>query len=483
MGVEPFNEQITTKCGTDHSVYPSGGDGNSGNDGTVGSGGSSVLPATTIDVLVLYTESGSIADLQSPLSHAMSQLNMIDDNSDIPDINFNLVGIDRIDYLENPTHNFNTIFGHMIANAEVRDLRDAYGADIVLIGLDYISEEDTWGRAGTIDINAESSIAVMQISKMSRDHTLVHEAFHMFDCGHESGASQPDEIYQHAKYMNYWNKEHGTVMWSSEVDDETILYLSNPDVDYDPGWLNDEQPTGHVVNRDNSRRANEVASTVSDFRPSTFNNHVVTVGGGWDYDDATYNFITMCKNELNSMYWMNSGDMEQPYTSVWEISNDGISYTPISLINTIPFGIKIDPLGWGTIKIRTNANPVPGNYTIRLKVTKDGVENVDYMLLNILACPGFTGGDNNETESRNLFKNDQNIKIYPTVLQDGYESIKIKSQLTNLDFILNDVSGQFITGGKVIANEISLENLMSGIYFISIISENKRILTKRIVKQ
>lgn len=152
------------------------------------------------------------------------------------------------------------------------------------------------------------------------------------------------------------------------------------------------------------------------------------------------------------------------------------------MLNTIPFGIKIDQLGWGTIKIRTNANPVPGNYTIRLKVTKDGVENVDYMLLNILACPGFTGGDNNESDSRNLIENDENIKIYPTVLQDGNGTIKIESQLARLDFILNDVSGQYITGGQVIANEVTLKDLMPGIYFISIISENKRILTKRIVK-
>ena len=77
------------------------------------------------------------------------------------------------------------------------------------------------------------------------------------------------------------------------------------------------------------------------------------------------------------------------------------------------------------------------------------------------------------------------IKVYPNPLDGGYLYIQLPGNKNqNLELIISDVYGKTIYTNllKPGSNEINLGELNKGLYFVTVLKENKLLLNKKILK-
>lgn len=159
-----------------------------------------VCPATTIDVLVVYTSAariawGGVAQSNSFIATAITNFNTALINSGISNVTINLVYAGEILYTE--TGNINTDLASFRNNGDgimddVHTLRSTYGADLCALltstptntcGLGYLNNNPS-------NYSANSAFTVSIYSCVVSNYTLAHEMGHNMGLNHDWFVSQ-----------------------------------------------------------------------------------------------------------------------------------------------------------------------------------------------------------------------------------------------------------------------------------------------------
>ncbi len=118
-----------------------------------------------------------------------------------------------------------------------------------------------------------------------------------------------------------------------------------------------------------------------------------------------------------------------------------------------------------------------GEYYFWLQVTNEfGCQNSDTIKLSII-----------ETTRIKKFLNNSNIKIYPNPFTDMIEVDIISKEYFDLVLQIADIKGNVVYHTKIIngfhKNTLNLENLSTGIYFLSLIKNNDIIRKVKVIKK
>lgn len=252
-----------------------------------------VCPATTIDVLVVYTNAariawGGIAQSNSFVATAITNFNNSLQNSGVSNVTINLVYAGEILYTE--TGNINTDLASFRNSSDgvmddVHVLRSTYGADLCALitstptntcGLGYLNSNPT-------NYSANSAFTVSIYSCVVSNYTLAHEMGHNMGLNHDWFVSQSTApCSHHHGYSNQTAVTLGTLSTNSQrwrtimaYNDECasvgigcsrINRWANPNVNYN------SEPTGIAIGNPNP--SNEAfgfarfACIISQFAPT-----------------------------------------------------------------------------------------------------------------------------------------------------------------------------------------------------------------------
>jgi hypothetical protein len=253
-----------------------------------------VCPATTIDVLVVYTSAartawGGVAQSNSFIATAITNFNTALINSGVSNVTINLVYAGEILYTE--TGNINTDLASFRNNGDgimddVHTLRSTYGADLCALltstptntcGLGYLNTNPS-------NYSANSAFTVSIYSCAVSNYTLAHEMGHNMGLNHDWFVSQTTTpCSNHHGYSNQTAVNLGTSSTSSQrwrtimaYNDECVAAgiscsrinrWANPNVNYN------SEPTGIAIGNPNpSNEAfgfSRFACVVSQFMPTS----------------------------------------------------------------------------------------------------------------------------------------------------------------------------------------------------------------------
>lgn len=252
-----------------------------------------VCPATTIDVLVVYTSAariawGGVAQSNSFVATAITNFNTALINSGVTNVTINLVYAGEISYAE--TGNISTDLASFRSSTdgimdEVHTLRSTYGADLCALvtstptntcGLGYLNSNPT-------NYSANSAFTVSIYSCVVSNYTLAHEMGHNMGLNHDWFVSQSTTPCEnHHGYSNQTAVNLGTSSTNSQrwrtimaYNDECVAAgiscsrvnrWANPTINYN------SEPTGIAIGNPNP--SNEAfgfarfACVVSQFTPT-----------------------------------------------------------------------------------------------------------------------------------------------------------------------------------------------------------------------
>jgi hypothetical protein len=259
LAKKDYEGEGITRCGNTNSegLHPG--------DETIGDRNGGNCP---VRVLALFTANGTAAvpNINNTISLSIFQTNEALKKSGVDESELRLVlqDIQQIPFVEG-TSIVNDV-NSLINNTDVQNRRNAANADIVIV---YTAGayDGVLGRAGTLTLQNERALCVIQAAEATTEFNISHEAAHLFACRHEE-AADPTGVFEHAhefelKCAPSHLRERNTVMWSVATGN-TIPHYSNPNVYYKTGfgW----KKTGVVNERDNARQLRTNACTVADFR-------------------------------------------------------------------------------------------------------------------------------------------------------------------------------------------------------------------------
>lgn len=219
----------------------------------------SLLIDPVIDLLVVYTSAAasSVQDIGNLIESAIDVTNDIHFNASVSAV-VTLVHSAQVSYtesgsVETDTDRLQAPSDNYMDN--VHDLRDQYGADVVVLLVD---SGDYYGWAYAIHVGASGAFATVRTEPAVSNYTFAHEIGHLIGGRHDDDQATTPLAYAHGyakKVGNTWK----TVMAVWEGADR-IPFWSNPNTNYDGS------PTGTTDYNHVSRVWNERASTVADFK-------------------------------------------------------------------------------------------------------------------------------------------------------------------------------------------------------------------------
>lgn len=251
-------------------------------------------PPGTIDVLVVYTRkareaAGGEEAMKEAIEVYVEESNTSYAQSGV-ELNLRLVGTKEVDYEESdhPRSDLNALKRPGGELDEVRGLRDAAGADLVVLIVEY-SKRDTdrtsCGNAFVMETvsNAFESSAYAVVPRRCADSTysFTHEVGHLMGARHDwaddASATSPNKpfpfshCFVHLPKSNTTRPAFRTLMATDaecvmeERKCNRVLFWSNPEVMYAPsgvpmGKKTEDEPSN------NSQTLKNTASTVANFR-------------------------------------------------------------------------------------------------------------------------------------------------------------------------------------------------------------------------
>jgi hypothetical protein len=228
-----------------------------------------------IDIMVLYTtkahqQAGGTDKIKAEIAKAVAQTNQAYFNSRIEQ-RLRLVHSAEISYQENPAFDLanlapssDTEPSHAALRKQIKDWRDKYYADCVVVIVDYEGQD---GPEGLTEPN--DAFSIVDRVPATKTFTFAHELGHQMGAGHECGNSEAARAgFAHGFVSK--TKKWGTIMTTAA---NRIPYFSNPNVKYRNEALgclnlhcNTTSPTLGQCQADNHRVLNQNALKIAHLR-------------------------------------------------------------------------------------------------------------------------------------------------------------------------------------------------------------------------
>lgn len=314
--------------------------------------GNDLEEQTTIDLMIAYTqasedwatsEESGFEDIDGVLAQSMNLLQTVFDNSDIP-ITFRLVYSHKVNYDEssvelngNGNNNENILFdfvgdeswspgkdGGDTEMNEVHDLRNQYGADLMIL---FVS--DMIGAGGTAfsgpgyygDERGAFNINIIR-QVVDDSYTLVHEIGHNLSIDHSrTQESSPASIYggSYSNAVGYQDAQNGfaTIMGYRQQDIPIrVPYFSDPNNSYEGAILGIDDPE---IPANATHAIKSVKHLVASYRPTIVAPPVPMV-------TAAPIIVDLGANEIMEIPFniQNTGESDLSYSIDFELIQDDI---------------------------------------------------------------------------------------------------------------------------------------------------------------
>lgn len=438
-----------------------------------------------VRVLVLYTDAANdaVANINNTASLAVTQMNDALRNSAVnSNLYMSLAGVERLDFNEN-RYDVEGDVEDLSTNIAAQNLRSTNQADLVVLLTDgnyKYGYYDVYGIVRNIGPSNAEAYAIVEADQATPKYVFAHEVGHLFGGRHHN---DPTGTYQHGYHFTtgwwLWKKDRTTIMYANPGD--YILHYSNPNVEYK------DENTGTVSTNDVARKLRTEASVVEIFLPYTPPLSVYISGPTKGYNSGTYTWSANVSSGVS------------PYSYVWHYSLDGYNYTGTlgtSSSITAPLPLDNDLFLRVTVTSSDGQTAVDYHTTINLDAGfGDPIDPKDPLLKSVTDTTGNAETnvyvtDNSEAKEEGLdFEIPLQISVYPNPITD-FSTI---SYFVNLEALVSlnilDVDGRIVknlVNGKQDKGQynikINVQDLTSGIYFCQLVSGNKKVTQKIIVK-
>jgi len=402
-----------------------------------------------ISILVLFTPNAdnAVPDIDAVAQLGMQQLSSALNNSAVSsaDLNARLVDVLPLNFIE--TGDIRDDIELLSINPAAQTLRQANEADLVVLLTDgpYGS---VYGIVADIGPSFNGAYSIVEVDRATSYKTYAHEVGHLFGGRHQN---DPNGTIQHGYNFKRWfpGKRRGTILATlgsiKGKPDRRILHYSNPDVE----WKNRATGTHHW--NDNETHFENNGPTISEFFPNDLPEFSVRIVGN----------LKACRcNDLITLA-ANTTCGTDPITYSWEVSQNGISWTPAGNGQTI----------FHPTYCQYNANS-----TVTFRVTaQDATGQTVTQSHGVLIIDGASCGDKPPIPLRA----DEQIEV------SVYPNPATAESIIYIDFakagdhhiVLLDMLGQakaayFSTSQSVFSISLSKLRLQTNIYFLKITSSN-----------
>ncbi len=315
-----------------------------------------------VRVLALFTPNAqtAVANIQNTITLSIEESNQALRNSGVTECELELILVDiqPVNFVE--TIRMATDRDNLIDDPQVMQLRDNAEADIVVVYVDGNYGQNI-GIAGTLELERERALSVIQASEANTEYNTAHEIAHLFACRHQPEADNFGPI-EHAHDFKAggvwpWRKERKTVMWAT-VTGKTIHHFSNPNVNFK------KKPTGVDDEKENYRQLEDNACVVAGFR-----------------GDATTPFLNVAINGTNyacpctstGITSQVSGGGVGIYQYEWRTSSDGFNWGNV-VSNSSGISLVSPCIEGGVIFIRVTVTSSDGQVVDAYKSIESAFE-------------------------------------------------------------------------------------------------------------
>lgn len=427
-------------------------------------------------VMVVYTQNAvnAVPNIAGLSDICIQQFNAACSNSNIGNVQAELVGPFFLGSFTETTQDVFQDVEYLANNFEMQNLRNAHYADLVVLLTNYGYYPYSTGTRN-YDANPYNSFAVVKAPIATQNYAFVHILSHLLSTRHAQCNVEPSPLcddnhpYSHSwKFTtyNWWTgwTTHATVE-NHYPHQDVFLNFSNPNVSY-MGY-----PTGTSIN-DNARRMSETFATVKSYYigPGSLKAYIFNSSGNYN-PDSYY-------QTANTTYTFDGSAScgEAPYYYNWEVSNDGVNFTPA---------------GWNT-----NFAIYLGEWdykVVRLKVySTDG--QVAYKSVTLVSlCAGCRVGVNegiaqsisNEMPKTNDF---ELLKVFPNPVREKLQiafnlqkEARVKVDIVDLQGkVINILTNKRYQSGT---HEISYDcrDLTTGSYFCKLEVDGAFVKSERLI--
>ncbi|MFZ2654929.1 MAG: zinc-dependent metalloprotease family protein [Victivallales bacterium] len=227
---------------------------------------------TRIDVMFVYTRQARLwaeGSYQGPMANilaiAVARANTALANSKVK-ARFRIVRSQEIPYnaaAENKGSTTTDLYS-ITFNNSIKELRDAYGADIVTL---VTASDDIGGLGWLFNGNPDLAFNVCRVKQLANSYTFAHECGHNLGCGHS--AAQAGSIRGYFPYSSGWQWKgadgkgyHSVMTYGNSSYPIDVPYFSNPSISYMG------RATGDAKEANNALTIMRLKDKVSTFRPS-----------------------------------------------------------------------------------------------------------------------------------------------------------------------------------------------------------------------
>ncbi len=432
----------------------------------------------TITILIAYTSaaanwsSANETNINTTISALMSKSQTALDNSNTS-INLQLVHSLQVDYTEQDSAQdlYNLQFTDDGFMDTIHDLRDEYGADLVMLLGEF---EFTGGLAfllTTTSGDPEWAFSLTRIQQASWTYTVIHEIGHNMGCDHHKEQNEfagpglfpysagwrwtgNDEV-TYTTIMTYQEGEY----WEDSITSQGIGYFSDPDI------LFQGLPTGDINNANNARTLREIKGVVAAYRLAP---EAITIISPSSNDiwrtNTEYDIVWEDNNSENVKIELYKGD-EIVDTISSSIINDG-NYgwsVPTGLSEGSDYRIKITSLS-------DNAEfGFSNHFTILHQPCEDEYEPEDELVnVNVSAFDRILGDSAYEKSIYGTIHEFGDWDYYQLNIQKlGGLSLTLSNVPDGFDLQLVDSNYEFVASSFTPGDEEILEAIRdTGLYYI-----------------